>query len=208
MKKIEELQPKLETGKRPKGGVSGFDTGMPSVGAESIKGIGYFDYSKTKYVPAEYAADMKRGIVLGYELLIYKDGGKPGYFMPNFSMFGEGFPYDSFVLNEHVFLLDFGDKHFNIFSYFHFQSEYIRHLLNTAGCKAAIPGINQKDILSLYIFSKDNPKVKEFCDTVAPMITTILRNSKQNRVLSQLRDSLLQQLMSGEIDLTNLEVNL
>ncbi|MCM0648415.1 restriction endonuclease subunit S [Clostridium swellfunianum] len=208
IKKVEELQPKLETGKRPKGGVSGFDTGMPSVGAESIKGIGYFDYSKTKYVPVDYAVNMTRGIVSGYELLIYKDGGKPGYFMPNFSMFGEGFPYDSFVLNEHVFLLDFGDKAFNMFSYFHFQSEYIRHLLHTAGCKAAIPGINQKDILSLYIFSKDNPKVKEFCAIASPMITTILKNSKQNRTLSQLRDTLLLKLMSGEIDLSNLEINL
>jgi type I restriction enzyme, S subunit len=206
--KIEGLQPKLETGKRPKGGVGGFDTGIPSIGAESIKGIGYFDYSKTKYVPIDFAASMKKGIVSGYELLIYKDGGKPGYFMPNFSMFGEGFPYDSFVLNEHVFLLDFGDKNFNIFSYFHLQSEYIRHLLHTAGCKAAIPGINQKDILDLYIFSKDNPKVKEFCDIVSPMITTILKNSKQNRILSQLRDTLLTELMNGEIDLSNLEINL
>ncbi|AVP55278.1 hypothetical protein K144313037_17550 [Clostridium tetani] len=197
--RIEELQPKLETGKRPKGGVGTFNAGMPSVGAESIKGIGTFDYSKTKYVPRDYALNMKKGIISGYELLIYKDGGKPGYFKPNFSMFGEGFPFDSVVLNEHVFLLDFGDRGFNIFSYFHFQSEHIRHLLHTVGCKAAVPGINQKDILSLFIFSKDNPKVKEFCDIVSPMITTILKNSKQNRELSKIRDLLLPKLMSGEI---------
>ena len=40
----------LQTGKRPRGGVSDILTGVPSVGAESIEGVGYFDFSKTKYV--------------------------------------------------------------------------------------------------------------------------------------------------------------
>lgn len=112
--KISELNPKLETGKRPNGGVSNIESGIPSIGAESIKGLGYFDYVKTKYVTEEYFCKMKKGIVKGYELLIYKDGGKPGYFMPNFSMFGDGFPFEKFAINEHVFLLDFENIRFNI----------------------------------------------------------------------------------------------
>ncbi|GBR26928.1 restriction endonuclease subunit S [Gluconobacter japonicus] len=38
----------LETGKRPKGGIKEIAEGVPSIGAESIKNIGIFDYSKTK----------------------------------------------------------------------------------------------------------------------------------------------------------------
>jgi len=102
--KVSDLKPKLETGKRPKGGVKGIESGLPSVGAESIKGVGYFDYSKTKYVSTDFASKMKRGVVTGYELLLYKDGGKPGTFLPHFGMYGEGFPFDEFVINEHVFL--------------------------------------------------------------------------------------------------------
>ena len=47
---IGEVLSTLETGRRPKGGVSGYTVGVPSVGAESIWGIGEFDYGKTKVI--------------------------------------------------------------------------------------------------------------------------------------------------------------
>lgn len=90
-KRIEDMPHTLETGKRPTGGVKGIDNGVPSIGAENIKGLGCYDFSKTKFVPEEYAASMKKGKINGYELLIYKDGGKPGYFIPNFAIFGDGY---------------------------------------------------------------------------------------------------------------------
>lgn len=51
---LSEMLSELETGGRPRGGVSGYSTGTPSIGAESIVGLGVFDYSKTKYVPDEF----------------------------------------------------------------------------------------------------------------------------------------------------------
>lgn len=50
----------LETGSRPKGGVSGFNDGIPSVGAESITGLGRFEFGKTKFVPKEFFVSMKK----------------------------------------------------------------------------------------------------------------------------------------------------
>lgn len=133
----------LETGKRPKGGAVG--KGIPSVGAEHVKGMCAYDYSKTKYINCEFAAKLKTGKINGYELMIYKDGGKPGYFIPNFSIFGEGYPFENCYLNEHVFKLDFdGNKEFNIFCYFFFKTEQIMSYFNAQGAKAAIPGINKK----------------------------------------------------------------
>ena len=145
-KRIEDMPHTLETGKRPAGGVKGIGNGIPSIGAENIKGLGCYDYSKTKFVPEEYAASMKRGKINGYELLIYKDGGKPGYFIPNFAIFGEGYPYKEMCLNEHVFKLDFGNKGYSLFAYFFFKTKQIMSYLNAQGAKAAIPGINSKDI--------------------------------------------------------------
>lgn len=114
----------LETGKRPKGGA--VEKGIPSVGAEHVKGMCAYDYSKTKYINCEFAAKLKTGKINGYELMIYKDGGKPGYFIPNFSIFGERYPFENCYLNEHVFKLDFdGNKEFNIFCYFFFKTEQI-----------------------------------------------------------------------------------
>ena len=95
---IEDIPHNIESGKRPKGGAT-FE-GVPSIGAENIKGLGYYDYSKTKYIPKEYAQTIKKGKINGYELLIYKDGGKPGYFIPNFSIFGEGFPLSLIHISE------------------------------------------------------------------------------------------------------------
>lgn len=189
----------LETGKRPKGGA--VEKGIPSVGAEHVKGMCAYDYSKTKHINCEFAAKLKTGKINGYELMIYKDGGKPGYFIPNFSIFGEGYPFENCYLNEHVFKLDFdGNKEFNIFCYFFFKTEQIMSYFNAQGAKAAIPGINKKDVENIYIFSPDNESVIKFGEFAYPLFKQMLKNAIENRTLSLLRDTLLPRLMSGEIE--------
>ena len=204
MVQIGSLSHILETGKRPKGGAVA--TGVPSIGAENVKRLGEVNFASAKYIPVEFAQKMDKGKVHGYELMLYKDGGKPGTFIPHFSMFGEGFPYDDFFINEHVFKLDFGDKGFNEFCYFYLQTDYPYNWLANNGGKAAVPGINQQDVNSIWIYHPDNPIVKEYCKWVQPIFTTILRNCSQNVKLSQLRDALLPKLMSGELDVSDIEI--
>ena len=201
---IGDIPHNIESGKRPKGGAT--LEGVPSIGAENIKGLGYYDYSKTKYIPEEYAQTIKKGKINGYELLIYKDGGKPGYFIPNFSIFGEGFPFSEMYINEHVFILDLMDAGYNAFAYFYRRTPYIMNQLNSIGGKAAIPGINTKDVECLPIFSKESSYVKRFGDIVLPIIKTILSNSLENAKLANLRDTLLPKLMSGELKISKIEI--
>ena len=189
----------LETGRRPKGGVGELTSGIPSVGAEHVKGMGKYDFSKTKYISEDYAATLKTGKVKGYELLIYKDGGKPGYFIPNFSIFGEGYPFDECYLNEHVFKLDFDNRGYNIFCYFYFQTDHVMTYLNAQGGKAAIPGINRQDIENILIFSPENDQVKKFGAFAEPLFKKILYNCKESQRLATIRDTLLPKLMSGEL---------
>ena len=197
MIQIKDFPHLLETGRRPKGGA--VSEGIPSIGAENVKQLGVFDYSSNKFIPADYAESLGKGKINGYELLLYKDGGKPGTFIPHFSMFGEGFPYDECYINEHVFKLDFYDKGLNEFAYFYFQTDYVTNWLANNGGKAAIPGINQNDVNSIWIYDLENPKVKEFGKFVEPLFKQIFSNCKQNRELSILRDTLLPKLMNGEI---------
>lgn len=204
MVQIGSLPHVLETGKRPKGGAVA--TGVPSIGAENVKKLGAVNFASAKYIPNEFAQNMDKGKIHGYELLLYKDGGKPGTFIPHFSMFGEGFPYDDFYINEHVFKLDFGDKGFNEFCYFYLQTDYPYNWLANNGGKAAVPGINQQDVNSIWIYHPDNPLVKEYCKWVQPIFTTILKNCSQNVKLAQLRDTLLPKLMSGELDVSNIDL--
>ena len=204
MIQIEKLPHTLETGRRPKGGA--VQEGIPSVGAESVKGIGNYSVGSAKYIPVEFAAKLKTGKVNGYELMIYKDGGKPGEFHPHFSIFGEGYPYKDFFINEHVFKLDFGDVGFNEFAYFYFHTDYVMNWLESNGGKAAIPGINQSVVNSIWIFHPAHPIVKEFCNFIKPIISQVLKNCYQNMRLSELRDSILPHLMSGELDVSELEI--
>lgn len=199
---IGDIPHTIECGRRPKGGAT--DKGVPSIGAENIKGLGIYDYSKTKYIPKEFALTTIRGKINGYELLIYKDGGKPGYFIPNYTIFGDGFPFDEMFINEHVFKLDLLNKEYNIFAYFYMQTPFIMNQLNSIGGKAAIPGINTKDVESLPIFSYENNKIKEFGKIVLPMMKRILKNCRENARLAQLRDILLPKLMSGELKINDI----
>lgn len=204
MVQIYDIPHLLETGKRPKGGA--VSEGIPSVGAENVKQLGVFDSGSAKFIPYDFASSMKKGKISGYELLLYKDGGKPGTFTPHFSMFGEGFPYDEFFINEHVFKLDFHDRGFNEFAYLYMQTDYPYHWLANNGGKAAIPGINQQDVNAIWIYSPENPKVQEFCEWVQPLFTTILSNCAQNMKLAKLRDAILPKLMSGELDVSDIEL--
>lgn len=198
MVKIGNIPHVLETGKRPKGGA--VEKGIPSIGAESVKKLGDFDPSSTKYIPEEFAATLKKGRIEGYELLIYKDGGKPGVFTPHCSMFGEGYPFDEFYINEHVFKLDFGDRGLNEFAYFYFQTDYVENWLAANGGKAAIPGINQNDINEIWIFDLKNPMVEKFGKYADAYFTQILKNLKQNMRISEMRDMLLPKVFEGTIN--------
>ena len=201
---IQNIPHNIESGKRPKGGAT--LKGIPSIGAENIKGLGYYDYSKTKYIPQEYAQTIKKGKINGYELLIYKDVGKPGYFIINLYIFGEGCNFSKMYINEHVFLLDLMDNGYNAFAYFYMHTPYIINQFNSNGGKAAIPGINTKDVECLPIYSKESPYVKRFGEIVLPFIKTILFNSLENARLAKMRDTLLPKLMSGKLKISEIEI--
>ena len=204
MLQIANIPHDLETGKRPKGGA--VTEGIPSVGAENVKKLGEFNPASAKFIPYEFAAKMKKGKINGYELLLYKDGGKPGTFIPHFSMFGENFPYKEFFINEHVFKLDFYDRGLNEFMYFYLQTDYPYNWLANNGGKAAVPGINQQDVNAIWCFEPSHPMIKKFCEWVQPLFVSILSNCAQNMKLSALRDTLLPKLMNGEIDVSEVKI--
>ena len=137
---------------------------------------------------------MKKGIVHGYELLAYKDGGKPSEFIPEFSIYGEGYPFNEFAINEHVFLIDFGSPEANWFSYFLFKSKYVYNTLAALGGKSAIPGINQQDIGNLYVIDPTSSEAIEFGRTYLPCLTAILRNCNEILKLEQIKDVILTTL--------------
>ncbi|EIP98083.1 restriction endonuclease S subunit [Opitutaceae bacterium TAV1] len=188
----------LETGRRPKGGVSGFASGIPSIGAESIWGIGEFDFGKTKFVPEEFFAKMSSGKVQHFDVLLYKDGGKPGEFRPRVGMFGHDFPFEAFGINEHVFRLRSSSVG-QLYLYYVVADPRVLLDFANKGGKAAIPGINQQDVRSAVVLQPPVVILKKFNSTAAPLVDRILWNAKESRSLVTLRDTLLPKLLSGEL---------
>lgn len=187
----------LETGRRPKGGVSGILGGVPSIGAESIVRIGHFDYSKTKFVSTDFFDHMKSGKLVSNDVLLYKDGGKPGVFLPRVAMFGDGFPFEKCGINEHVFRLRLKTPFNQPFLYFWLWSDAVMHELKHRGGKAAIPGINQSDVKEQKLSVPDSRILNRFEELVSPLVSQIFNNAKAAQTLVTLRDTLLPRLISG-----------
>ena len=185
----------LESGKRARGGALG--SGVPSIGAESIRSLGVFDFSSKKFVSDEFYEGLSTGKVQPFDVLIYKDGAGAG---SHVSMFGEGFPFEKFAINEHVFLLRSETLPQN-FLYFWMNDSKRKRLMIELAQKSAQPGLNQQDTKSIPILVPSKEICEAFDRMVKPMISLVLKNAAQNRKLAVLRDTLLPRLITGELQI-------
>lgn len=199
MTQLDDLLNVLETGGRPKGGVSSYRSGVPSVGAESITGLGEFDFSKTKYVPEEFFKSMKKGHVKSRDVLLYKDGGKPGLFEPHVSLFGDGFPFSRFAINEHVYRMRVQEGFGQNCLYFWLSTEAVKAEMRIKGTGVAIPGLNSTQVRSLSVIVPSNGLAKCLDGILEPLVTRVLANCNEARTLAATRDFLLPKLISGEV---------
>ena len=190
----------LETGKRPRGGVAGVSEGVPSVGAESIKRVGEFDYAKTKWVSRSFFDSMKKGHVEQGDVLVYKDGGKPGHLRPAVTYISMGFPFSEFAINEHVFRVR-GRKPINpAYLYCALSSDDCMAQMQELATGVAQPGLNQSAMKSINIVVPKSTKVLEaFAIEVQPLLDACNSRATESQKLATLRDTLLPKLMSGEL---------
>ncbi len=195
----------LETGGRPKGGVSSYFTGVPSVGAESITGLGKFDFSKTKFVPEEFFNSMNKGHVQSRDVLLYKDGGKPGLFEPHVTLFGDGFPFSKFAINEHVYRMRAVESYGQNCLYFWLSTESVEAEMRIKGTGVAIPGLNSTQVKSLSVVVPNGEIAKQLNLALEPFVTRILANCNESKTLAATRDFLLPKLMSGEVRVKDAE---
>jgi type I restriction enzyme S subunit len=186
----------LESGKRPKGGAEG-DSGVPSIGAESIRGLGIFDFSNTKFIPNDFYDGMPSGKVNEFDVLVYKDGAGAGSYV---SMFGCGFPFEKFAINEHVFLLR-AKSVSQYFLYFWMEQNKTKNLMIELAQKSAQPGLNQKDMRTIGFLRPETRVVDKFSEIVEPIIIKVMKLANQSRQLSIIRDTLLPRLLSGELQI-------
>lgn len=188
----------VETGSRPKGGVAA-GGGVVSLGAESIQSAGVLTTREFKAVPVEFAANMKRGRLQNEDVLVYKDGGRPGNFTPHVSAFGHGFPVDTATINEHVYRVRAKKGVSQALLYWLLRSPWMDQEMRKRGTGVAIPGLNSTNFKDLPIPDLANAAIEWLNFKLAPMFAEMLRAGAENRRLVTLRDNLLPALLSGRI---------
>lgn len=189
----------LETGARPRGGVARFTDGVPSIGAESIVRAGVFDFGRTKWIPREYYDNMRKGRLKDRDVLLYKDGGKPGDFRPHVSFIGAGFPFDEAAINEHVFRLRISAPYSQEILYAWLKTDRITDEMRRRATGVAIPGLNSTALRSLPIVQPSPELLDEVNRTIRPLMASVLARARESRTLAALRDALLPKLISGQI---------
>lgn len=189
----------LESGKRPKGGVSVYTEGIPSIGAENVDGLENSNFSNIKLIPENFFDSMNLGIIKDYDILIYKDGGVPGIFKVKFTIIGQGYPFSKAAINEHLFRLQANKLERQFYLFFYLNLRKSIKYFESVGGKAAVPGINSTDFKNLPLLMPSEDIIKSFHKLVSPMIKKILNTKLQNQKLATMRDLLLSKLMIGEI---------
>jgi type I restriction enzyme S subunit len=201
---LDDVLATLESGSRPKGGIDPEARGVPSIGAENIIGLGRYDYSKEKFVTREFFNKMNRGHVQSGDVLLYKDGAQIG----RKSMFRDGFPHAECCINEHVFILRTNGRCSQNYLFFWLdQPEMTQNIINL-NANAAQPGINQSGVRGLSILLPPAPLLEIVEQVLEPMLGALFNNAKRNNILRQTRDLLLPKLISGELDLSELDITI
>ena len=187
----------LDTGKRPKGGVDiSLKDGYPSLGAECIKELAFFDYSSVSLIPKDFYESMKRGKNTGDDILLYKDGAYIG----KVTMFMDKYPYEHYAINEHVFFVAPKNVEYKNYLYFTLHQNEFFVLMQNLNRNAAQPGLSRGDVERVQMTIPTSEVVKQFNQVVKPMLKIMFNLAKQNTLLARRRDLLLPRLISGKLE--------
>lgn len=79
--------------------------------------------------------------------------------------------------------------------------------INNKGGRSAQAGFNQSDIRSFEVFIPiKESEIQRFENLLAPIFEKRLHIIKENRSLAAVRDALLPALMSGEVDVSDVQI--
>ena len=151
----------IESGSRPKGGISHIHEGFLSFGGEHIDENGLLNLEKKKYIPSDYYYSMKTGHVKSGDILICKDGARTGK-----CAYVDELPEENVTVNEHVFVLRSNDDVLQKFLFLFMRSSYFeKQVKDLAYDKKAQPGLNKNHIKRIKIPQPDINIQTEFINS-------------------------------------------
>lgn len=90
--------------------------------------------------------------------------------------------------------------------YIWFKWFYGQNLIQGIKSGSAQPKFNKTDFKALSVLLPPSEKLHDFYEVIGPMFQEMEAGNKESKRLAQLRDTLLPKLMSGEIDVSEVEI--
>ena len=186
----------LQSGTRPKGGVTTESGEIPSLGGENIIQSGGVSLRGVKKVTLSFYERMTKGHLKDGDVLINKDGantGKLGIF--------KGFNIEKACINEHLFLIRANEEVDNAFVYYFLLLEQTQQIIKNKISGSAQPGLNSGFIKN---FPFKFPENKKEQSTIVIILTTIDQAiEKTEQVIAKyerIKIGLMQDLLTRGID--------
>lgn len=110
------------------------------------------------------------------------------------------------TLGNNIIMLRPEDDHLRYYLYIWFKYLQGQALIQGIKGGSAQPKFNKTDFKNTSVLIPPKDMLSRFHETVAPMFETILQRHTETSRLADLRDTLLPQLMSGKIDVSNLDL--
>lgn len=177
------------------------DSGVPVIKIGSIN-QDYLNLSDCSYVSEDKISLANDFIVGGGDLLIAMTGATIGKFtmVPKVSK--------TILVNQRVGKFFLGDNPISRLPFIYCtlkQPEIVSEVINR-GQGSAQPNISASDIMSIPCVIPPTEVIDEFNKSTSQMFELIINNQYENSVLANTRDSILPKLMSGELDVSELNL--
>lgn len=158
------------------------------------------DWSKAGYISEERYIESPEIMLEIGDILLSKDGtiGKIGYVdsldLPTSIASG------IFVIRNNK-----QDIISTTFIYYLLKSRLFEAFIAARTEGSVIPHLYQKDFMEFEFPLPSAERMSEFKEITEPMFAQIIDNLNENKKLAELRDTLLPHLMSGELDVSNID---
>lgn len=178
------------------------DVGVRVIKIKNIESSG-LNLQECSYVSEDKISIAKDFVVKGGDLLIAMTGATIGKFaiVPHVD--------EILLVNQRVGKFFLGDNPLEKLPFIYCtlkQPEVVSEIINR-GQGSAQPNISGNDIMSITCTYPDENIIANFNNICRPYFEKIIMNQYENTRLSALRDALLPKLMSGEIDVSNVDIS-
>ena len=110
------------------------------------------------------------------------------------------------TLGNNIIMLHPEQENLRYYLYIWFKWLYGQSLIQGIKGGSAQPKFNKTDFKNLPIFLPPDDLLEQFHQIVKPMFELINENNTENQALTRTRDTILPRLMSGELDVSDIEI--